>query len=287
MITYKSFTSIPNGTRIYNHYYDQCVALANLYHEDVIGGAPVPSNSAYEWWTGFAQRPMLQDLYVQSAAPVPGAIFVARGGIYDSANGHIGVVTGLAKGGYFETMEQNAGERYLGRYIRSMQNILGFLIPKNNPAAPAANHTEEEVIPYHRQDTLSRNGGRTLRPGSAFYLHTDPKAPTSGAVNCIGGVGQYLLIAHIYAVGDPGDEVILRYVWQTDPKGAKPVNSAHYTQRYMIPESGILQESVSFTRYAGGSKPQAVYLWCQAAPDNKSPVKITVLDSDALCFKKG
>ena len=136
---WNQFTSIPNGTQVKNHLYDQCVALANLFHESVIGGTFVGVPSAFNWWTDFSSWETLRANYTQSQAPVAGAIFVARGGIYNLPDGHIGIVTKINANGTFQTMEQNAGTwRYVGRYTRGSANILGFLIPKNNPATPAS-----------------------------------------------------------------------------------------------------------------------------------------------------
>lgn len=137
---WKTFTAIPNGTRVLNHGWDQCVAAANLYHEDVIGGAFVPVPSAYMWWTRFGEFPQLTQNYTPRSTPVAGAIFVSRYGLYDAPNGHIGVVTSVNSNGTFNTMEQNAGVwRYVGRYTRDMTNMLGFLHPKNNPATNTPN----------------------------------------------------------------------------------------------------------------------------------------------------
>lgn len=145
---WKTFTAIPNGTKVLNHGWDQCVALANLYHEDVIGGAFVPVPSAYMWWTRFGEFPQLTQNYTPRSTPVAGAIFVSRYGLYDAPNGHIGVVTSVNSNGTFTTMEQNAGVwRYVGRYTRDMTNMLGFLHPKNNPATNTPNtevYSEEE-----------------------------------------------------------------------------------------------------------------------------------------------
>lgn len=153
-MNWNGFTAIPNGTRILNHGWDQCVALANLYHESVIGGSFVPVGSAYQWYTEFYRHATLVNNYVLSPSPVAGAIFVARGGIYDLPNGHIGVVTSVSSNGTFNTMEQNAGTwRYVGRYTRGLSNILGFLVPKNNPATPSHNTTPEEKI-YDEEEEL-------------------------------------------------------------------------------------------------------------------------------------
>lgn len=154
MATWQQFTSIPNGTQVFNHLMDQCVALANLYHEDVIGGSFVPVPSAYMWWDYFWNYQTLTDNYTQSNVAVPGAIFISRYGLYDAPNGHIGVVTSVNDNGTFNTMEQNAGTwRYVGRYTRGYSNMLGFLVPKNNPAAlaplpDASATTDTEEVPF-------------------------------------------------------------------------------------------------------------------------------------------
>lgn len=144
------FNSIPNGTRIFNHGYDQCVALANHYHEGTIGGPFVPVNSAYEWWTRYDELPQINRYYTRSAVPVPGALFVAFGGIYDGVNGHIGNVVQLHAGG-FVTMEQNTGpyapQRYVYRHFRvNDDSVLGFLVPRNNPATEKEEEVTEEEI---------------------------------------------------------------------------------------------------------------------------------------------
>jgi hypothetical protein len=136
------FVAIPNGTRILNHNFDQCVALANLYHEQVIGGAFVPVASAYQWSTDFARYLQLTSNYTQlpsHANPEPGDIFVSRGGIYNSTDGHIGVVVRSWDGSTFGTKEQNAElNRYTYQtYNRSKANMLGYLRPKNNPTRTA------------------------------------------------------------------------------------------------------------------------------------------------------
>ena len=172
-MTWAQFTAIPNGTRVYNHYADECVALANLFHEDVIGGSFVPVNSAYQWWTNFGSYGTLTSNYTQSASPVAGAIAVWKGGIYNAVHGHIGVVTSVNGNGTYNTMEQNAGTwRYVGRYTRNMSNVLGFLIPKNNPAGPtpvAANQRQVGANVVKRRQGPSTSSAELpdpLQPGT-------------------------------------------------------------------------------------------------------------------------
>jgi hypothetical protein len=58
-MTWANFTSIPNGTQVLNFGWDQCVALANKYHMEVIGGtlAGTYISSAFQWWTDFDRYP--------------------------------------------------------------------------------------------------------------------------------------------------------------------------------------------------------------------------------------
>lgn len=172
-MTWAQFTAQPNGTRIYNHGFDQCVALANQYHEDVIGGSFVGVSSAFQWWTNFGSYATLTANYVQvSSNPQAGDIFVARYGIYNAQHGHIGVVTRGWDGSTFGTMEQNAGTwRYLGRYNRSMANVLGFLRPRNNPADVPMSGTQRKVggNPVKRRQGPSTSSAELpdpLQPGT-------------------------------------------------------------------------------------------------------------------------
>lgn len=281
MITWKKFTAIPNGTRVLNHGWDQCVALANLYHEDVIDGSFVPVGSAYQWWTQFDRFKTLTDNYTQSPTPVPGAIFVARYGLYDAPNGHIGVVTHVSPDGSFSTMEQNAGTwRYVGRYSRSRANVLGFLIPKKNPATPktATAKGTKMAQKYKVRDAKARGGGRTVKPGQYVYAHSSKNAGPTNASNCVGKVGDYTFIAHIEAKGKPGDAIGLRYVWK-----AKGKTSVHFNEHLVFPSTGVISTSIPFTRSVASG--DAVYLRLHSRAKNKGTVKVTHLDSDATLWK--
>ena len=170
------FVAIPNGTRILNHNFDQCVALANLYHEQVIGGAFVPVGSAYQWSTDFSRYLQLTSNYTQLPAhanPEPGDIFVSRGGIYNSRDGHIGVVVRSWNGSTFGTKEQNAeNNRYVYQtYNRTKANMLSYLRPKQSPIPKPKPKEDEEMAT-----------GAFYRIGSgqgagAIYWQETPTAP--------------------------------------------------------------------------------------------------------------
>lgn len=174
-MNWDQFTSLPNGTRVFNHGWDQCVALANLYHESVIGGSFVPVSSAYQWWTDFGSYPTLFRNYRKSHIPVRGAIFVARGGIYNLPDGHIGVVTSVNSNGTFNTMEQNAGTwRYVGRYTRSMANVYGFLVPNTNPAGGESSGSSA-------QNTTTQKRRKSV--ATLYYSTSNDKMGGKGGVN--------------------------------------------------------------------------------------------------------
>lgn len=166
-MNWDEFTSLPNGKEVYNHFANECVALANLYHEDVIGGTFVWVPSAYMWWDRFSEWKTLRDNYVQVGSPVAGAIFVSQGGIYNQFHGHIGVVTRVHPDGTFDTMEQNAGTwRFVGRYRRDLTDVLGFLVPHKNPAENLETTTEEVV-----EDVPTREDS------DGMYIYLDRGAP--------------------------------------------------------------------------------------------------------------
>lgn len=173
-MTWAQFVSQPNGTRVYNHGYDQCVAVANQYHENVIGGSFVGVSAAFQWWTNFGSYATLGANYTQvSGNPQAGDIFVARYGIYNAQFGHIGVVTRGWDGSTFGTAEQNAERnRYFYQtYNRSMANILGFLRPKNNPANVPIAATQRKVgnNPVKRRQGPSTSSAELpdpLQPGT-------------------------------------------------------------------------------------------------------------------------
>ena len=150
-LTPAEFFTIPNGEQVYNHGADQCVALANEFNEGVIGVAFIPVDSAFQWWTDFSRYPALTANYVQVAdSPQYGDIFIGRYGIYNSADGHIGVVSRSWDGSTFGTMEQNTGSgamRYVWRHDRDMRNVLGFLRPINQqPFTPSTGKKRKDMM---------------------------------------------------------------------------------------------------------------------------------------------
>lgn len=174
-MTPTEFFAIPNGTQVYNHGADQCVALANEFNEGVIGAGFIKVDSAFQWWTDYSSNQILQDNYTQvTDTPQYGDLFIGRYGFYDAPNGHIGVVARSWDGSSFGTMEQNTGKgdmRYVWRHNRTMANILGFLRPRNqelfNPVTPSINFEDKNMMLCHTME------GRTPEQGPLYLLFSD------------------------------------------------------------------------------------------------------------------
>lgn len=196
-MNWNEFNAIPNGTQVLNHGWDQCVALANLYNEGVVGGGFVPVGSAYQWWTDFDYFPQLYQNYTRSGTPVAGAIFVSRYGLYDAPDGHIGVVTSVNSDGTFNTMEQNAGTwRYVGRYTRDYTNMLGFLIPKNNPATPKppvkkARKQKNMLMAYYK-DAAGKGKGRWVVFAPGFWLELETQKAANAFAAQLGNIDSFV-----------------------------------------------------------------------------------------------
>jgi hypothetical protein len=147
-MSWGDFLNIPDGTQVLNHGWSECVALANLFNEGVLHGAFVVTPNALGWW--FNQNVSAVHGFERIASsPQVGDIFIASAGLYDSTNGHIGVVVRAWNGTTFGTMEQNGGDRWVARYDRSMANVDGFLRPINQSALAAGSSPAVNTFGSH------------------------------------------------------------------------------------------------------------------------------------------
>ena len=135
---------------------------------------------------------------------------------------------------------------------------------------------------YHAEDKTARNGGRMVAPGQGAWLHSVKGVAPSQAVNVVGIVGTYVLTAHVYATGTPGDEATLTYVRQSNPGKKDARNSPHYKETFFIGPNGTLEGGSTAQFYVASGN--AVYLRVDASPKNKGAVKLSILDSDALAL---
>lgn len=172
---------------------------------------------------------------------------------------------------------ENEGYNFKESWHKTFRGVIGGK-PSGGNSTPGKGKT---VTFYHREDKTARSGGRTLRPRDGFYLHTSKGMPTSNASNVVGGDGNYAITAHIYAQGEPGDVVTAKLIWQnTKDSNPKTKNSSHYLERIVLDERGYARRSVTFQRPV--PRGFAVYLYLDAEATNEAPVKVTMLDSDAL-----
>lgn len=164
---WRQFSTIDEGTRVFNNGFDQCVAVANLYVQGVLG-LPLPNgyDQARDWWEQHDKQPNSYRNFIKSKVPVKGALVVMLGGMYDGVNGHIGVVTHVYPDGRFNTREQNAGvgdKRWMSKHTRDMRDVLGFLVPKKNPAQPAVAPVVKPGVKYRTSRKRIRKTGAVVR----------------------------------------------------------------------------------------------------------------------------
>ena len=149
-MSWQDFLNIPTGETVFNHGASECVALANLYNEGVLGGGFVQVGSALQWWTN-GNVAAVHGFDRIDSSPQVGDIFIASGDLYNLPFGHIGVVVRSWDGATFGTMEQNVGGEYVSRHDRTMANVDGFLRPQNQAplqtAPPALASTQRQAGP--------------------------------------------------------------------------------------------------------------------------------------------
>lgn len=258
-------------------------------------GAPVRYASAWEAWQH------VQGKYSPSdpLPPVPVLLWFEHWGTYGSPPtygnwGHVAVYVpgdaiytspawgyGQGRYGTINEIERVFNSRYVGwsSDINGLQ-VAGYSAPAPNPAPKPLPPKPKEitVITYRREDLDARKKGRVVRPGNHIYLNTKSGGATNFA-NCVGGVGEYALSAHLYAQGKPGDKVDLAYVWQD--KAGK--NSPHYTETLVFDNTGNIRATRTFLR--GVASGYRVMLRVTAHKANTGEVKVTTLDSDAHLYK--
>lgn len=135
---------------------NQCVALANYYHRDVLG-VPLPSGfwSAKQWWTEFSSQPNLYNTYdripMSSGKPQVGDIVVEYPSRYNGEYGHVCVVVRSWNGTNFETYDQNYIGLFVSRHTKTGSNAYGMLRPKSNYSRAFPAPIEEVLTPEQKR----------------------------------------------------------------------------------------------------------------------------------------
>lgn len=160
----------------------------------------------------------------------------------------------------------------------------------------ASTTQEDKVKHYPYQDRTPVD----LAPGASQFM----RASASPEVhrNIVGGDGPYSITAHLYAEGQPGDELELSLMWQDTrkPSSDPTRNSFHYVERIPMgpdvrtpdevledpegPGFGFIRTSVEFKRAVEVGF--AVYCLVSAPTTNRAPVKVTLIDTDAYLFTR-
>ena len=131
---------------------------------------------------------------------------------------------------------------------------------------------ELRVKHYHRV----HNKVRDIKKAERLFL-TDAKGAKQ---NCVGEVGEYSFVAHLYGDGfAEGDVLELRYDWYNVKT---KTTSPHYIHRVIADRHGMIRENAPFARAVRSG--EAVYLSVYAGSANKKTGKVALLGSDALQF---
>lgn len=260
--------------------------------------APVAHNSATEAANATVRKHANRKF--PSGAPV--LAWYDHWGIYDNSGvrknwGHVtvhfpgvGHFSSISVDGrvWFNTV-RDVENAFAAKFRFWTDNINGLRVSKPKVALPTKKG--KTVTSHDRRDVFAPKGQRVLKPGEGFYLHSKDSR-RSAAQNIISGHGNYIIPAYIYAMGLPGDQLVMKLVVQYTKE--KPVrNSSHYEQTLTleldmndpVKNQGIIQDTRVWPYTTDPKTTQAVYLYVMAKKNNKQPVNVTLLRSNAKLIK--
>ena len=121
----------------------QCVDLAKLYIDKVIGVHPQSIGDAYAYYDDYEDtylKKYFDRIPFKTKNPPQRGDLVVWGKLYNGSSkyGHIAIATGKSKGAYIFTYDQNFGGKAMHKVRHTKKGIKGYLRPKNqkNIASP-------------------------------------------------------------------------------------------------------------------------------------------------------
>lgn len=280
------FYRIPNGTRVFNHGADECVALVNLYLQGVLG-VPLPQSrpdntfSAHMLWTNYPNDANLKKHFTRSGKPKPGAIAVWRQNEANGWQGHTGVVTSVLPGGWFRTREQNyepsGKKRWLYRYNRLNDGgVYGFLLPRKLKAPPKPPAAE-----FEKGGNLDMGYYTYDQEISASDDWQRLKVNDKGAITIRSGQFTGLAVVNVYFRGTPGQEVEITVTRDTLKSGKTASSSRLRAVSDVIPASGVLKMQMTAGLELASNQRARV----KVLNKSKKPVTVTRIAWDTLGSK--
>ena len=169
----------------------QCVDLAKLYIDKVIGAAPQSIGNAHAYYDDYEDTYLKKYFdripYKAGKKPQRGDL-VVWGMKYNGSSkyGHIAIATGRNENAYLYTYDQNYGEKKMHEVKHSYKGIAGYLRPKNQkniaepPKVKYGNYTLTAKRGVYREygTNSEMKAVRDLTTdGRRHATSTDPDAP--------------------------------------------------------------------------------------------------------------
>lgn len=166
-MTYADFIKKYNGksTDYDGVYGTQCVDLAKLYIDKVLGVKPESIGDAHSYYDNFDKtylKKHFKKIPYKKGVKVKKGDLVVWGKKYNgkSENGHIAIATGTMGDDYIITYDQNWGSKAMKRVKHSLTGISGFLRPIEqdniNPSKSKTKPKKKESSKYFKKCNKSK-----------------------------------------------------------------------------------------------------------------------------------
>lgn len=169
----------------------QCVDLAKLYIDKVLGVKPQSIGNAHAYYDDYEDTYLKKYFnritYKSGVKPQKGDLVVWKVGYNGKSKyGHIAIATGKYNNVYIYTYDQNYGEKKMHEVRHTFKGIAGFLRPKNqkNIASPPKIANGNYVLNARRgvyRDYGTKSEMKSVKEltsnGRLHATSQDPKAP--------------------------------------------------------------------------------------------------------------